>query len=119
MPVPSIDVASRGVRHCDRGVDPGAALRWEPGLRPQTAEEAYLTAVLNVVQTKAKGYADTIPACKAPDRGWSRSDGAAREVPRSAYIAGERSAMPTLCHTRLESEAPHGPSLPADSVEVR
>ena len=24
MPVPSIDVASRGARHCDRGVDPGA-----------------------------------------------------------------------------------------------
>jgi len=110
-------MSHRGVRGI--AIVASTRARWEPGLRPQTAEEAYLTAVLNVVQTKAKGYADTIPACKAPDRGWSRSDGAAREVPRSAYIAGERSAMPTLCHTRLESEAPHGPSLPADSVEVR
>src|SRR6516162_11929925 len=50
----------------------GPAPRWEP-LRPLTAEEAYLTAVLNVVQTKAKGCADTIPPCKAPGRGWGRS----------------------------------------------
>ena len=69
-------------------------------------------AMLNVVQTKAKRYADRIPPSLAPGRGGRCRNGEVL-APRSAHLAWR----PTLRHMRLEGGAPPGPSRREGSVE--
>jgi hypothetical protein len=117
----SVGVGSRGARRGDgRGVDPGAAgapvgARLAASERGGGVSDGSAERGTNQGE-RLRGYDPAVQGAG------SRLEPLRRRGARGSLVGLYRlgrSAKPRFCRTRVESGAPHGPSLQAGSVEVR